>query len=344
MPASAATSPAPSALPAVCSDFNPYAYTSDADVACGYKTFPLQATQDLPGGGVEYDYSVNGALTREYLPPPGFEPLTATAAQLAEYGFPLRPADATGLSEWRDEFSNYSGTITPPSFMAESSSTGDDTPSDWGGWYVTGGPFTHAEATYWEPAQDYQPTACTGNKGITFWAGLSGDGSIAQDGTQLGPQGPGTAHQGWYETFPQALAFPVDFYATPGDRVDASVTWQTDGYMRFFMYNYHTGKTYPATDVFLTQPNSRDRVEAVAERQHYWNADHTTEYEYDMPNFATNDYPWTVQWAKADDVGFDSYSTGVREQLYDSAGDLAVSTSDRGAYGYFQEVLHNCHY
>jgi len=94
----------------------------------------------MSGGGTLYTYtsaSDPGSSVEVPLPAAGFQPLTASAAQLAEYGFPpepLTPGDAQ--SEWRQAMSDYrsrsvpdfSVTVDPPGF-----GTGP-TFDPWSGW------------------------------------------------------------------------------------------------------------------------------------------------------------------------------------------------------------------
>src|SRR5215467_13091102 len=83
--ATARTSAAPA--PPCGSSFDPFRYPRVAAEACGYQTFARAAVRALPGGGSSYDYRVHGFLVSFLVPPPGFDPATATGAQLGEYGF-----------------------------------------------------------------------------------------------------------------------------------------------------------------------------------------------------------------------------------------------------------------
>lgn len=65
-----------------------------------------------------YTYDDDGTQYRYYVPPPGLNPLTATDAQLDEYGLPPRPTDITAAAAWQTEMSNYHPGPSPP-FLAE---------------------------------------------------------------------------------------------------------------------------------------------------------------------------------------------------------------------------------
>ena len=56
------------------------------------------------------------------VPPPGFDPVNATAAQLEEYGLPARPSSLAALVEWQNEMSR-AWWATPASFIAELSAS-----------------------------------------------------------------------------------------------------------------------------------------------------------------------------------------------------------------------------
>jgi len=178
-----------SAATAPCnSSFNPYDYTQAAVRACGLPTFSLSSVTPLADGGSSYHYDIYGSQASVLVPPAGFNPLTATSAQLNEYGFPPRPTDPSALQQWQAEFRNYSGAANPPPFLAGSNITtqtgpvlgsdpitaGTTTSSNWSGYVILGssGTFTHAETTFVEPDKTY-PTVCATHAEVT-WAGIGG--------------------------------------------------------------------------------------------------------------------------------------------------------------------------
>lgn len=71
--------------------------------------------KSLPGGGEAYIYYIDGVKNTFFVPPKGFNPLKATDAQLAEYGFQPRPIDEKLLAEWEDVMSHYKSTPIPTS-------------------------------------------------------------------------------------------------------------------------------------------------------------------------------------------------------------------------------------
>lgn len=107
------------------------------------------------------------------VPPKGFQPLTATAAQLTEYGLPARPKSKADLARWEKEV-RRAKSVTPPPFLTESHSRAYSTYSsnNWSGYVATGstGAFHQAEAWYWEPT--YYSSSCSTNAAVE-WANLS---------------------------------------------------------------------------------------------------------------------------------------------------------------------------
>ena len=108
--------------PSCDSSFNPYSYTQAQVQACGYATSPMLAAPNLAGGGSAVEYKINGMTVTDLIPPPGFRPETASAAQLDEYGFPARPTKPAQLATWKTEMAGWKGTAPPTSFLAETHS------------------------------------------------------------------------------------------------------------------------------------------------------------------------------------------------------------------------------
>jgi hypothetical protein len=85
---------------------DPYAYTPAELAADGISTYPLSGTRPLPDGGTSYDYDLpDGSVFSIRVPPPGFDPLQATTAELAAYSIPSPPqgnpnAYAAWVSNW----------------------------------------------------------------------------------------------------------------------------------------------------------------------------------------------------------------------------------------------------
>jgi Peptidase A4 family len=328
---------APSGTPAggCKSYFNPYQYTQSVVRACGYQTFPRVAVHRLPGGGSSYDYSVNGARVRFYVPPAGFDPSTASGARLAEYAFPPRPSNPAALARWQREMSNWKGAVTPPPFLAETHARADTVySSNWAGYAVSGssGTYTHAEAWYIEPS--FGSSVCTSNSEVT-WAGIGGyfaNSPLGQDGTSHNVPGMNN-HQAWWEVYPNNNIQPVNFYGHAGYLFDASTRRISGGY-RFYMHDYYSGTT-DAFDVSINNYDGRS-AEAIAERPSV-NGSLTN-----LSNFGT----LTFSSSEANGSGINNYSpSGVRHGIHMenfNNGDDLADPSTIGSDGYFTVTQHHC--
>lgn len=121
---------------------------------------------------------------------------------------------------------------------------GQTTSGNWGGYAVTGSGFTKAVGSWVVPT-----VKCTGgNQYSSFWVGIDGDGSstVEQTGTEADCSGSRASYYAWVEFFP---AFPVTIPVTvkPGDRISASVTWNSGSSFTCKLTNMTTGKSYTKT-------------------------------------------------------------------------------------------------
>jgi len=176
-------------------------------------------TTALPGGGYVITYTgANGYSLAITVPPAGFQPLTASADQLTEYGFPGRPSDPDALAAWEAAMSAYQSTIVPsaagatefldgtnPSGAFQNSTTDEKYPN-WGGYVAHGaaGTYVGVEASVVVP----DSISCTesGNDvrgGI--WLGLGGytGSSLIQEGMDW-CNGIDSGYAGW-QAFGEAI-------------------------------------------------------------------------------------------------------------------------------------------
>jgi len=228
------------------SSFNPYHYTQAQVQACGYSTYPMLAAADLAGGGSSVEYDMNGMTVTNLIPPPGFRPETASAAQLDQYGFPPRPTAPAALASWEKEMSGWTGAAPPTPFLAETHTSvvaDTETAPNWAGYVVTAQSnslhwFTQAEGWYTEPT--FASSRCASTSEVT-WAGLGGYQSyagpyLAQNGTAWNSSGADD-HQAWWEIVPYNNLTVIGYYATPDQEMDVS-TRNVSGGFRFWFYNY----------------------------------------------------------------------------------------------------------
>lgn len=138
-------------------------YTGIQAEACGYDTIPRDHQITLSGGGTESVYYQNGGETFTTVPPTSFDPATAEATQLAEYGYPPRPAD-TGSDAYANWVDEVGGTrVTPKAFLLEAKQDKTPkTPKAPGSCLTTGG------------LKDPVPNPCdTGQSGPGFIGGFA---------------------------------------------------------------------------------------------------------------------------------------------------------------------------
>ena len=311
--------------------FNPYLYTQAAAGACA-PTYATTGRTPLAGGGAAQHYTVAGTAVSILMPPAGFRPETATAAQLDELGFPPRPTNPSDLRQWQKEMRGWTGAAPAPGFLATSPATADSVTSlNWSGYVVTGGAgtFTHAEAFYTEPS--FGGSVCATNSEVT-WAGIGGwnSGNLAQDGTSHNV--PGLAnHQAWWEILPASIT-AVNLTAHAGFTFDAS-TRRISGGFRFFLMDSESGQTV-AFDVSSSRYDGSS-AEAIAERPTV-NGSFTN-----LSNFGT----LTVSTSRANEKGFDTFSpNGSRHGVHmvDSSGGDMADPSTISSPGAFTIAQHHC--
>ncbi len=354
--------------------FDPYNYTPAQVAACGYPVYPAQQTVTLApilsggsgsdsGSGSAVVYKMGNGVTAEQLvPPAGFRPETASAAELNEYGFPPRPSGGAALARWQEEMSKWRGSAPPAPFLTvapahtHTQSAQSDTPSPSGNWagYVTESTsetFDHAEGWYYEP-QRYS-SVCT-NPDESTWAGLggwnSGDDVLAQNGTAIGVPGI-SDHQAWWEFYPYNSMVPINFSATQGALFDASVRYlgdsggQEDEY-RFWFYNYANNQT----DAFNAY------VSSVSGGVIYGAPSYTAEVIIERPTvnnqltYLLNFSSLAVSQAEANGITFDNYPQfwtngeirhGVHMKNF-STGDMLADPSALGSDGSFIVTQDHC--
>jgi hypothetical protein len=113
------------------------------------------AVRALPGGGHEYVYWVNGIETVLPVPPAGFDPDRAGAAQLREYGFPPKPALPAKLARW-EKLVHLKRPDRPGPLVqtAKKAAAPTATSTNWSGYLMNQDPdsaFVSASASYSQP-------------------------------------------------------------------------------------------------------------------------------------------------------------------------------------------------
>lgn len=199
----------------------------------------------IPGGGIQTVYALpNGEVITTTTPPATFDPLTATDAQLTEFGFPLPPSDAADLQEWTTAMAAY-GSDDPPQeplqvAVETAASVRYAVYGGWGGytagtWDTQSHKYVAVKAALHVPSN----TGCGSTSGVGFWIGLGGTGgdyspdNLVQQGIECGSTdlGSGSAYRPWTEFANTDL--PVNFcgyssWTLPvGDKIYQNMSFET---------------------------------------------------------------------------------------------------------------------
>jgi hypothetical protein len=309
-PASAATPPAwPASVPV------PPA-PDCADQGGGMPLMPSSA-ELLPGGGYAYDYIIDGVDNQYIVPPPSFSPLTATAAQLAEYGFPAAPATASLRSEWESAMASYSS-VPPPSFcqtgfrspaipVSGQAPTGSSqTFANWSGyaarsksnaWIAVEGEWTENKLGNCH---------CTLPAYVTTWAGLGADPgySLLQAGAQASDTASGKTYFAWYEYLKKCgntSCGPSEISVgtiRAGDQVYTQTSYETSSHTANFFVEAN-GKSFPIKPKKLSSAYySGMSAEWIAEKPAFSITVSGTKYLELYPLGAFGTYQWQEAYAE----------------------------------------------
>jgi Peptidase A4 family len=248
---------------------------SEAEIA------PLVAKRALPGGGTVYSYDVSGLTVRSPVPPAGFDPAAASAAKLAEYGFPPRPAGGRALRTWLAVVRKAHPATPPdhlmvwhpatrPAVSAAPAVTVKDNPI-WAGNMATSETYTNVYGYWLEPSiakadcpADYQMEST--------WAGLGGwnTGTLVQAGTQYGEgqlYGSGLSnHQAWYELISGSTNdfVPLPVTATVGGEMYVNIYRASSKGYNIYVENEYTG-AYWGVNFVTFSPYDGSTAEFIAE-------------------------------------------------------------------------------
>ncbi len=318
--------------------FDPYAYTQSALKSCGYTIVEATKAVALPGGGTGQFYADG---SEQLVPPPDFNPLTATAAQLDEYGIPPQPTtDLVAAAKWQTEMKKFNPLPAQAYYVqspyAQLGTVYDINHAGYVASSVLGSMPTHAEGWYQEPT--IYGSVCSSPEEAA-WAGLENgnSGYLAQDGTAWNVSGVG-GHQAWYaygqgnQLSPTAVK---GLYGSSGILFDASVRRVSWPDVRLYMYDYNTGHTWSKDLNFGLNPT---QGEVIIERPAISGGGYT-----ELANFGS----WFVDTAYLDGAGFDNIDN-VHDGLHMTSNGHSNGTdmADPGflnSGGSFSVAQHSCH-
>lgn len=266
--------------------------SQDALASCGLREFPLQSIVTNKDGSREYRYVVYGNPTVVLVPPPGWNPVTATPRSLARYG--LRPpppkTQAVAYKTWTAEMERWNAASPPerllgaplivgsPRTRTSSSGVVNDvfasdnwSGMDFGSDFIDG-PMTAAYGRWIEPSD--HGTACP-NAMASIWAGIGGEntGYLAQSGTQIGAglaQFGAAQHSAWYEVLPAdptEVLVPVS--GSAGAAFQTSTVYTGGGTYTFGWWNIGTGQSLTVQQTVPSYEYDGSSAEWIGERPEY---------------------------------------------------------------------------
>jgi len=240
---------------------DPAGCTSHTPVTAVDRNSPIAATSGVIASSqpLIQNWDYDGTKFFQRVPPAAWNPLTASAAELAYYDIPARPTVPENLTQWSDEwgpahFRGFTRLESICSGNAGSLRYGSSSGGNWAGIVDDGsvGDYTQAYAGVTEPGTG---DPCTKPVAIfDSWAGLggfAGAGNLLQAGVTVGdPYAPSSAGgdvafwealNGTTQINPQFL--PGDFIA-PGDDIHFSTRYDlATATVLFSWHNYTNGVT-----------------------------------------------------------------------------------------------------
>ena len=227
--------------------------------------------------------------TTSVAPPAGFNPLEASDADLAAFGFPPRPdanLEPNAFASWNKAILASKTRVFPqlvqngvfhgPKKNAAKPtevSNGTGTSSNWNALvdYSSASSYNQSTSFYYLIADFVVPIArqafgaCNNTTDYAAsWIGIDGSGSgdVLQAGTQSMANCSSTAYYAWYEWYPYSEVAISNFPIVPGDDVFVEVwnTTATQGYVYMVNYNNNT-----SVEIGFTAPSGTKLVGNSAE-------------------------------------------------------------------------------
>lgn len=234
--------------------------------AANTRTMVYPTITTLPDGATQVVYVFpNGQTSTSVTPPKGFDPLSASDAQLSEFDFPTRPDDPADLQMWTDAMSAFRSD-DPPTGPVEYLPLGQGTVYSsygyrWGGWVA---------GTWQEQSHHYiaikgnfrvpNDATCNTSNVTAFWIGLGGTAnsnpSLVQQGMSCGDStlGGGSKYRPWYEFADEGVAKhfcsqPTTWQLNAGDVIYQNMSFQTSSNTGYFYFeDQTTGKAASCHD------------------------------------------------------------------------------------------------
>jgi hypothetical protein len=234
------------------SGVRPYSEVIFEILNCGYSITQLESTQSTSDGGTSYTYPLSGGGTISFeVPPSTFDPMTASLSELSLYGIPARPslADSGQFAAWSEDYANVNFTAPPSTLLNAPISNLSTTSLNWAGAIATSSSkstYTMSNATFTQPSNAVSHCMVGGPVSLgSIWTGLGGESmtsTLAQDGTFFGSTN-GLNGEFWYEFVPGSTTL-LPKYASPGDTVESSVTYDSGSLYSMNIFDMTSGVYY----------------------------------------------------------------------------------------------------
>ena len=192
------------------------------------------------------------------VPPPNFNPLTATDQELQQYGFPSRPSDAKELQEWENVM-QYAKQYVKPDQHPSSFIHGlvrTSTSSHWAGYVVNGtdNKINGNAPLYTQATGEWtQPTYSGTNAVASLWVGMggwTGSSSIVQAGADSNVPGS-TKYEFWVEDAPAGTVWEATPVVNAGNILYVDVQYGGSTSTAFLL----NSSTTQYTTVSFNTPN-----------------------------------------------------------------------------------------
>jgi hypothetical protein len=227
-----------------------YAFARSTLSGCGVTTYPLVSRTRLSDGGMQYGYQGPDGLSTYRVPPPSFKASSATAAELALYHVPQRPAagSAMSMAKWNKIVAKLHFNAAPAFVVGAPGVSACATCSTtWAGYLATSPGFTQSNGEWVE--QGLSSSRCS-TYAVFFWTGLggyNGNGDLGQAGTYEGNAlgGGFSNNRVWTEEYVNGNQNPIvvwNLWATTNQEVYTTVAWSSqDSTYNYFIENLYTG-------------------------------------------------------------------------------------------------------
>jgi hypothetical protein len=192
-------------------------------------------------------YCGHGVWVVSTFPAKGFNPLTATTAELNANNYPLRPpaSKKSEYAQWKKfavkPAATRSSCPRAPRGTAAEGKRLYGTDTAWSGYVVHNDTFTDAEAEWTLPSV----SGVAGTDDYSFsWVGLglgeNDTDALIQAGSESNYLNGTDQYELWYEVFPQENSQPLT-NASPGDLVGAHVSIASNGIAEFHVWDDTSG-------------------------------------------------------------------------------------------------------